>query len=303
MMLHDHFMGFRFRAESNAPTDARGPSACARTVILTVPAAPETVFNFLADVENLPRWAAGFCERLEISAGRWTALTSFGDLWIELAADVRAGSIDLLAAEDAGLLEPLFSVRIGHAPDGGTRIRFLLEPRAGYGAECHERHYREFLLDLRGLLVRFGGGDLKAEIEASRPPAGRRHEARPEIAPAGAGAVELQRAFDRSWTGLGGSLFERLRPGAWEPHGEGPGRELPMDGSGSIQPALAVLRPVTRRALGVGGGATSGRAPQEPKEGAAGREACERGAARPVELRPWYDDIPATPGFGFRGLL
>jgi len=212
MMLFEPFLGFRFRAESNTPARSRRPAMEARTITLTVPAAPETVFDFIADVENLPRWAAGFCERLEISAGRWTALTSFGDLWIELAGDARAGTVDLLAAEDAGRMEPLFSVRIQPAPGAGACVVFTLLPRAGYSPECHERHYREFLLDLRGLLVRFGGGDLKAEVEASRPPAGRPDELRPGAAPAGARPEEFQRAFDRSWTGLGGSLFERLRP-------------------------------------------------------------------------------------------
>jgi hypothetical protein len=223
MMLHDHFLGFRFRAEfDRTPAQSRRPAAAARTVTLTVPASRETVFNFLADIESLPRWAAGFCERLELAAGRWTALTSFGDLWLELTADARAGTIDLHAAEDAGRMDPLFSVRLHDGPNGGTRICFTLLPRAGCDAECHERHCREFLLDLRGLLVRFGGGDLQATAPAHPSPDKLPGEQREGITAAEARGAEFQRAFDRSWTGLGGNLFERLRPLA----GNRPERDL-----------------------------------------------------------------------------
>jgi hypothetical protein len=76
-----------------------------------------------------------------------------------------------------------------------------------------------------------------------------------------------------------------------------------MNWSVSMRPVLAVLRPNLRRARQMAPDAASGCAPQKPKERAAGREVREGGAARPVALRPWYDDSPGTPGFGFRGLL
>jgi hypothetical protein len=211
MMLPDHVLGLRFLAETAAPSQSRAPALNARTVTLSVPASRETVFHFLADIENLPRWASGFCERLEISAGRWVALTSFGDLVLEMVADSRAGAIDLQAGEDAGHMDRLFSVRVHEGPDGGARVSFALVPRPGCDGECHERHLREFLLDLRGLLVRFGGGDLQAP--AQRSPEERWSDRRRDAEPTDLQDTGDQRALNRSWFGLDASLFERLRWG------------------------------------------------------------------------------------------
>ena len=41
-----------------------------RTIALSVAAPRDTVFNFLADIENLPKWAGSWCERLTLERGR-----------------------------------------------------------------------------------------------------------------------------------------------------------------------------------------------------------------------------------------
>jgi hypothetical protein len=55
----------------------------------------ERVFREVADIENLPRWAGGFCECVYLSRGRWMALTSLGEIYLALAADERAGTVTL----------------------------------------------------------------------------------------------------------------------------------------------------------------------------------------------------------------
>lgn len=92
-----------------------------RTLSLTVAVPRETVFAFLADIENLPRWAPEFCERLALSRRGWFALTALGELFLELEADEHTGVIDLQAGEEneRQLLLPL---RVMAAPDGGTVV-------------------------------------------------------------------------------------------------------------------------------------------------------------------------------------
>ena len=90
------------------------------TVCVAAPG-PEAVFNLLADVERLPRWAGGFCERVELRRGRWLALTALGELWLEVEADPWAGTVTLRAGPEPGAE---CSVRLGvrSGPAGGTRV-------------------------------------------------------------------------------------------------------------------------------------------------------------------------------------
>ena len=73
------------------------PCGAGFTAVLTVAAAPAQVFRELADIENLPRWAGGFCERVALSRGRWVGLTALGEMFLALEADECAGTITLLA--------------------------------------------------------------------------------------------------------------------------------------------------------------------------------------------------------------
>ena len=38
---------------------------------VTVSAPRDAVFNFLANIENLPKWTGAWCERLMLQRGRW----------------------------------------------------------------------------------------------------------------------------------------------------------------------------------------------------------------------------------------
>lgn len=50
-------------------------SSTLRTLACFVPASRSELFRFLADIENLPGWAASYCSALELSRGRWLAFT------------------------------------------------------------------------------------------------------------------------------------------------------------------------------------------------------------------------------------
>ncbi len=61
----------------------------AHSLIVDIAAPREVVFNFLADIENLPAWTPGFCEWLELHRTGWWAYTALGEF--EAATEVRAG--------------------------------------------------------------------------------------------------------------------------------------------------------------------------------------------------------------------
>lgn len=148
---------------------ATTPISAGFTAVLTVAAAPAQVFRELADVENLPRWAGGFCERVTLSRGRWVGLTSLGEMYLALEADERVGAIALAAgwreremhavrwevtaaeADAAGV--------IGSDADSagveGARVTFTARPVTGEG---HARLCRALADEWPGLVARLGGG-------------------------------------------------------------------------------------------------------------------------------------------------
>lgn len=125
-----------------------------RALHVTLAAPRDEVFSFMADIENLPRWAAQFCAQLEISRHGWRAWTSFGDLFVELEANQHAGVIDLRFGSEG---EPLADVplRVWARPDGGTLVGGWLVPAAGQTDDSFARQGDEFVLALQSLAARW----------------------------------------------------------------------------------------------------------------------------------------------------
>jgi uncharacterized protein YndB with AHSA1/START domain len=140
------------------------------TAVLTVAATPAQVFRELADIENLPRWAGGFCERVTLARGRWVGLTSLGEMFLALEADERAGAITLaagwcerelhelrlvVAAVGTDEVGVVLGSDVASAAVRGTRVTFTARPVTG---EDHARLCRALANEWSGLVARLGGG-------------------------------------------------------------------------------------------------------------------------------------------------
>lgn len=132
-----------------------------RTVSLIVRAPRDTVFNFLADIENLPKWANGFCERVSLQRGRWWALTSQGELTVFTEPDAGTGVIDLHAGQETDRTSPL-PIRVLPLSARATLVSITLIQAPEMSDDGYERRYRTLVEEARGLLRRFGGGELSA---------------------------------------------------------------------------------------------------------------------------------------------
>jgi hypothetical protein len=65
------------------------------TQSLSVSGNPGEVFAFLADPENLPRWAVGFCRAIRHDPERgWIVETSTGEVPIRYVAHLECGTLD-----------------------------------------------------------------------------------------------------------------------------------------------------------------------------------------------------------------
>ena len=127
--------------------------------VFTCAARVERVFREVADIENLPHWAGGFCECVYLSRGRWMALTSLGELYLALDTDERTGTVTLgfgwesQELHEVKLLITPVEPTNGHA--GGARIAVTV---AGWGGERVTRVGAALGGEWPGLVARCGGG-------------------------------------------------------------------------------------------------------------------------------------------------
>ena len=119
-----------------------------RTITLTVAASRDTVFNFLADIENLPRWAGGFCEWIELHREGWWAYTALGELEVMTKVDDIAGTIDLRFGHAAGW-KIVIPVRVRTDGAGESLVSLACAQPAGLSDEHYERLIEALLSGLR----------------------------------------------------------------------------------------------------------------------------------------------------------
>jgi hypothetical protein len=130
-----------------------------RTLAIAVSAPRDTVFNFLADIENLPRWAHEFCERLYLERGRWKALTSQGELFCDLEAGAATGVIDLRLGPSPEKLD-LLPLRVVALSPRRTLVTLAFIAGPDWPGGLAVRNPAEVETELQGLVRRFGGGEV-----------------------------------------------------------------------------------------------------------------------------------------------
>jgi hypothetical protein len=79
-----------------------------RTVVTVLDAPKERVFGYLAEIDNLPRWATEFARELRYENGKAKVVNGLGEFFFEIRADRKTGVIDMYAGptEDALALFP-----------------------------------------------------------------------------------------------------------------------------------------------------------------------------------------------------
>lgn len=100
----------------NAPLVVRSD-----TRAVSIEARPEDVYAFVADPENLPTWAVGFCRAIRREAGtdRWIVTTAHGEMPIRYMTHEAAHAIDFHFTPTPGVEVAAFSrvVPNGHGSE------------------------------------------------------------------------------------------------------------------------------------------------------------------------------------------
>lgn len=92
------------------------------------------VFAYLADAENLPKWATGFCKSLRKQGGDYYVQTPACELYFRIDHDERTGVLDMTSgpSKDQAATWP---VRVAPLPDDSTLMTFTAIQMPGVSDE------------------------------------------------------------------------------------------------------------------------------------------------------------------------
>jgi len=124
------------------------------TVTAVFPAPKERVFSYLADVENLPRWATDFARELKLVDGEWKVVNGLGEFVFRIEADPETGVIDMLAGPAADELA-LFPTRVVPLGEDVSAFTFTMFQGPGLPDEIFEAQYRSLLREFDNLAREF----------------------------------------------------------------------------------------------------------------------------------------------------
>jgi hypothetical protein len=118
-----------------------------RTVTAVLDAPKDEVFSYLAEIENLPRWATEFARELKYEGGKAKVVNGLGELYFEIDADPETGVIDMYAGPSEDALA-LFPTRVVELPGARSAYTFTMFQAPGMPddlfASQHDALLREF---------------------------------------------------------------------------------------------------------------------------------------------------------------
>ena len=95
------------------------------TVTTVVPAPRDAVFEYLADIENLPKWATDFARELKREGEDYKVVNGLGEFYFDIHADPTTGVIDMFAGPTKDQMA-VFPTRTIELPDGRTAYTFTM---------------------------------------------------------------------------------------------------------------------------------------------------------------------------------
>lgn len=91
------------------------------TCVVSVP--KDKAFQFLSNIENLPKWSTQFVKKLMVVNGKYKAITPIGEVFLKLETDEKAGLIDIYAGPTEEHMTPAF-LRVIPFSKNSTAVMF-----------------------------------------------------------------------------------------------------------------------------------------------------------------------------------
>ena len=124
------------------------------TVTTVLDAPRDEVFAYVADIENLPRWATEFARELKRDAAGYRVVNGLGEFCFDIEADPATGVIDMFAGPDRAHMA-LFPTRAVALPGGRTAYSFTMFQGPGMTGELFDAQHRSLLREFANLEAAF----------------------------------------------------------------------------------------------------------------------------------------------------
>jgi hypothetical protein len=128
------------------------------TVTKVLDASRQTVFDYMADIENLPQWATEFAREMRRDGDDYKVVNGLGEFFFRIESEPETGVIDMFAGPTKDAMA-LFPTRAVSLPDGRTAYSFTMFQGPEMPEELFDAQRASLereLVNLEGLLT---GGD------------------------------------------------------------------------------------------------------------------------------------------------
>jgi hypothetical protein len=124
------------------------------TITVVLDADREAVFRYLAEVENLPKWATEFARELRREGEDYKVVNNRGEFFFAIHSDLETGVIDMLAGPDRAQMAH-FPTRVVGLPDGRAAYSFTMFQGAEMPAELFDDQYESLKRELANIEAKF----------------------------------------------------------------------------------------------------------------------------------------------------
>jgi hypothetical protein len=118
------------------------------TVTTVLDASPQVVFDYLADIENLPKWATEFARELRREGEHYKVVNGLGEFYFATQSEPLTGVIDMFAGTSKDEMA-VFPTRAVALPGGRTAYSFTMFQGPDMSDELFEAQHaslrREFV--------------------------------------------------------------------------------------------------------------------------------------------------------------
>lgn len=115
-----------------------------RTATAVIDAPKDTVFAYLSDIDNLPRWATEFARELRYEDGKAKVVNGLGEFFFSIESDPETGVIDMYAGPTEDELG-IFPTRVVELPGGASAYSFTMFQAPDMPDELFESQYESLL--------------------------------------------------------------------------------------------------------------------------------------------------------------
>ncbi|MEO9277796.1 MAG: hypothetical protein ABI340_08495 [Nitrososphaera sp.] len=91
------------------------------TCVVSIPS--DTIFQFLSNIENLPKWSTKFVQKLIVSDGKHKAVTPIGEVFIKYDVNKQAGLVDIYAGPTENRMRSAY-LRVIPFSENSTGVMF-----------------------------------------------------------------------------------------------------------------------------------------------------------------------------------